>query len=40
MRITDIRTYMFNVDTGQRTIRHAAAGEVLFSHFKTWLFLK
>ena len=31
---------MFNVDTGQRTIHHAAADEVLFSHFKTWLFLK
>lgn len=40
MRIIGIKTYMFNVDTRQRNIEHAAAGEVLFSQFKTWLFLK
>ena len=40
MQITGIRTYLFNVETGQRQIRAKAAGEVVFSQFKTWLFLK
>jgi galactonate dehydratase len=40
MRITGIRTYMFNVETGQRQIGQKNAGEVIFSQFKTWLFLK
>ncbi|MBM4026898.1 MAG: mandelate racemase/muconate lactonizing enzyme family protein [Planctomycetes bacterium] len=40
MRITGIRTYMFNVATSQRPATDAASGQVLSSQFKTWLFLK
>ena len=39
MRITGIRTYMFNVDTSQGR-PDPGGGERQFSAFKTWLFLK
>ena len=39
MKITGIRTYMFNVDTSQGR-PDPGGGERQFSAFKTWLFLK
>ncbi|MFN8525367.1 MAG: mandelate racemase/muconate lactonizing enzyme family protein [Chloroflexota bacterium] len=40
MKITGIRTYLFNIDTRQPNARDGATGELLSSEFKTWLWLK
>jgi galactonate dehydratase len=40
VRITGIKTFLFNVATNQPPARDPATGELLSSEFKTWLFLK
>lgn len=39
MKITDIKTYKFNVSTGA-TNRRKGSSKAIYSTFKTWLFLK
>jgi galactonate dehydratase len=40
MRITSVKTFLFNVPTGQPPAHDLVNGELLSSEFKTWLFLK
>lgn len=40
MQITRLRTFLFNVATGQPPARDPDSNELLSSEFKTWLFLK
>lgn len=40
MKITGLRTHLFNVQTEGPRARDRARGELLASEFKTWLFLK
>lgn len=40
MKITGLKTFLFNVATNQPPARDPATGELLSSDFKTWLFLK
>jgi galactonate dehydratase len=40
VKITEIKTFLFNVATNQPPARDPATGELLSSDFKTWLFLK
>jgi galactonate dehydratase len=40
MKITGVKTFLFNVKTEQPPARDISNGELLSSEFKTWLFLK
>ena len=40
MKITGIKTFLFNVNTNQPPAVDPGTGELLSSDFKTWLFLK
>src|SRR5579859_7316762 len=40
MKISGVKTFLFNVSTGQVPALDASNGELLSSDFKTWLFLK
>jgi galactonate dehydratase len=40
VKITRLKTFLFNVETGEPPSRDPATGELLSSEFKTWLLLK